>query len=169
MTTHEGTASDVPVPTVWSGIPHRDKYFTGREQLLDELRRCLTRAATAILPHTLHGLGGVGKTQLAIEYAHRYANDYQAVWWIPAEQAGLIRPALAGLAASLGLTGIAPGQAEATASAVLDALRRGEPYNRWLLIFDNADEPEPIRALMPSGPGHVLVPHGIAGGSKSLT
>jgi tetratricopeptide (TPR) repeat protein len=117
----------------------------------------VTAEITAVLPHTLQGLGGVGKTQLAIEYTYRYAGEYDVVWWIPADQEALVRSTLAALAPRLGLTGIAPGRVDDTARAVLDALRRGEPYGRWLLIFDNADQPETIRPLIPHGPGHVLV------------
>src|SRR5215204_1927017 len=103
------------------------------------------------------GLGGVGKTQLAVEYAYRHAWDYQVVWWIPADQPVLVRSALAALAPRLGLTGIAPERVEDAVRAVLESLRRGDPYSRWLLIFDNADQPETIRDLMPNGPGDVLV------------
>ena len=48
----------------------------------------------------MYGLGGVGKTHLAIEYAYRYAHHYPVVWWIPADQPGLVRSTLAGLAPS---------------------------------------------------------------------
>jgi tetratricopeptide (TPR) repeat protein len=145
------------VPVIWGSVPQRNKNFTGRESLLLELRRRVTGDVTAVLPHALQGLGGVGKTQLAIEYAYRYSGDYQVVWWVPADQPALVRSALAGLAPRLGLTSIAPGRIEDAVAAVLDALRRGQPYDRWLLIFDNADQPEMIRDLMPHGSGNVLV------------
>jgi tetratricopeptide (TPR) repeat protein len=149
--------SSMNIPQIWGAVPPRNKNFTGREELLSELRQRVISQPAALVPHALHGLGGVGKTQLAIEYAYRYAHEYQVVWWIPADQLGLIRSTLAALAPRLGLVGLAPGRVEDSMSAVLDALRRGKPYDRWLLIFDNADDPEPIRGLMPSGPGHVIV------------
>ncbi|MGF7236413.1 MAG: FxSxx-COOH system tetratricopeptide repeat protein [Frankia sp.] len=160
MSAVESAAHQTParaVPVVWGSVPQRNKNFTGRDSLLTELRRRVTGDITAVLPHALQGLGGVGKTQLAIEYAYRYAGDYQVVWWLPADQPQLVRSALAALAPRLGLTSIAPGRIEDAVAAVLDALRRGEPYDRWLLIFDNADQPEMIRDLMPHGGGQVLV------------
>jgi hypothetical protein len=138
-------------------VPQRNKNFTGRESLLENLRERVTGEVTAVLPHALQGMGGVGKTQLAIEYAYRFAADYEVVWWVPADQAALVRSSLAALAPRLGLTGIAPERVEDGVRAVLDSLRRGEPYRRWLLIFDNADQPEAIRELIPNGPGDVLV------------
>ena len=145
------------IPVIWGNVPQRNKNFMGHEDVLHELRRRFTSEITAALPHALHGLGGVGKTQLAIEYAYRYADQYQVVWWIPADQVALIRSTLAALAPRLGITVVPPGRVEDAMAAVLDALRRGEPFDRWLLIFDNADQPESIRAFMPYGPGHVIV------------
>ncbi|MGH8905187.1 MAG: FxSxx-COOH system tetratricopeptide repeat protein [Egibacteraceae bacterium] len=143
---------------MWGNVPQRNKYFTGREDLLSDLRRRIAdQEVTALLPHALQGMGGVGKTQLAIEYAYRYQADYDVVWWISADQEALARSALAALAPRLGLTGVALGRIEDAVAAVLDALRRGDPHGRWLLVFDNADQPETIRGLMPQGPGHVLV------------
>jgi tetratricopeptide (TPR) repeat protein len=145
------------IPDIWGNVPQRNKNFTGRDDLLIELRRRAGSVTTALLPQALHGLGGVGKTQLAIEYAYRYADQYQVVWWIPADQIALVRSTLAALAPRLGLTGIPPGRVEDAVVAVLDALRRGQPFDRWLLVFDNADRPEQIREFMPPGPGHVIV------------
>lgn len=145
---------------IWGGVPQRNKNFTGRESQLTELRRRVSSDqtdVTAVLPHALQGLGGVGKTHLAIEYAYRYQSHYDLIWWIPADQPALVRSNLAALAPRLGLSEGGLLRVEDSVAAVLDALRRGEPYHRWLLIFDNADQPELIRSLMPHGPGHVLV------------
>lgn len=145
------------VPTVWGNVPQRNKNFTGRTELLADLRKRVTTGATALVPHALHGLGGVGKTQLAIEYAHRYASNYEVIWWIRADQTALVRSSLVGLAQRLGIAGVDPGRVEESVAAVLEALRRGEPHARWLLVFDNADQPELIEAFMPTGPGDVII------------
>lgn len=145
------------IPQVWGKVPPRNKNFTGRTDLLARLHDGLGGRVTAVLPHALHGLGGVGKTQMAVEYAHRYQSDYDLVWWIPADQAVLVRSSLASLAPHLGLPSASVSGVEDAANAVLEALRRGEPYTNWLLIFDNADEPEQLTDILPQGPGHVLI------------
>ncbi|MFC6883329.1 FxSxx-COOH system tetratricopeptide repeat protein [Actinomadura yumaensis] len=145
------------VPEVWGRIPPRNKNFTGREELLSRLRAGIAGQVTAVVPHALHGLGGVGKTQMAVEYAYRFRAEYEVVWWIPADQPVLVRSSLASLAPHLGLPPSTASGIEDAAKAVLDALRRGEPFSRWLLIFDNADQPEDLNDVIPQGPGHVLI------------
>ncbi|MFI0357171.1 FxSxx-COOH system tetratricopeptide repeat protein [Actinomadura sp. 9N407] len=144
-------------PEVWGRVPQRNKNFTGRAELLSQLRARIAGQVTAVVPHALHGLGGVGKTQMAVEYAYRYRSEYEVVWWIPADQPVLVRSSLASLAPHLGLPPATASGIEDAAKAVLDALRRGDPYDRWLLIFDNADQPEDLSEIIPHGPGHVLI------------
>jgi hypothetical protein len=144
-------------PTIWGNIPQRNKNFTGREEILGLLRERQSSSVTAVLPQALQGMGGVGKTQVAIEYAHRHRSEYDLVWWIPADQAPLVRSSLAALAPQLGLPPVTASGIEGAAAAVLDALRRGVPYARWLLIFDNADQPEELNEIIPRGPGDVLI------------
>jgi hypothetical protein len=140
-------------PPVWN-VPPRGTAFVGRGRTLEELRDRLSGTPTATLPQTLYGLGGVGKSQLAIEYAHRFAGDYDLVWWVNAEDAGRIRSGLADLATQLRLP---PADAVQKAAAALDALRQGRPHPRWLIILDNADSPDQLDGLLPQGIGHVLI------------
>lgn len=160
MTTSPGSGVARPaghVPEVWGRVPQRNKNFTGREELLSQLHANISGQVTAVVPHALHGLGGVGKTQTAVEYAYRYRSEYEVVWWIPADQPVLVRSSLASLAPLLGLPPATASGIEDAAKAVLEALRRGEPYDKWLLIFDNADQPEDLSEIIPHGPGHVLI------------
>ncbi|SFS77539.1 FxSxx-COOH system tetratricopeptide repeat protein [Saccharopolyspora flava] len=150
-----GPSSDQP--TVWGGeIPLRNPGFVGRAQLLEQLRTQLAEpGTTAVLPEALHGLGGVGKTQTVVEYIYRHAGDYDLIWWITAERLTQIRASFVELARHMGLPQAST--AEATVSAVVDALRRRTPFSRWLLVFDNADRPEDLRSFIPAVGGHVIV------------
>jgi hypothetical protein len=143
-------------PAVWGNIPPRNPNFTGRVKLLNGLHDRLNTGTTAVLPEALHGMGGVGKSQLAIEYVYRHQEDYDLVWWIPSERPAQIRQALSELAQRLEL----PVGAEVNAAvpAVREALRIGKPYSNWLLVFDNAESPEAVRPFFPTGgPGCILV------------
>ncbi|MEU7893691.1 FxSxx-COOH system tetratricopeptide repeat protein [Nonomuraea sp. NPDC049152] len=141
-------------PRVWN-LPPRNAAFTGRAAVLEELRNQLVGTGQAVvLPMALYGLGGVGKTQVALEYAYRFMADYDLVWWVSAEEpAGISDNFLDELAPRLGIK-----PEEATVKAVLESLRRGEPYQRWLLIFDNATELAELADHLPVGAaGHVLI------------
>lgn len=160
-----GPVDDAPVkvrfpggtPRLWNGPP-RNPAFTGRDDLLTEIRAELAGGTSDSAPrlHVLHGLGGGGKSQLALEYAYRFLADYDLVWWISAERPERITEALAALGARLGL----PGGEDITRAAREALHRLAEPdrrAGRWLLVFDNADAPEEVRAHFPSGGGHILV------------
>ncbi|WP_223188757.1 FxSxx-COOH system tetratricopeptide repeat protein [Streptomyces sp. TRM68416] len=153
----EGRGGTRGTPAVWGNVPPRNPNFTGREDLLEALHRRLRREkATAVLPNALHGMGGVGKSLLAVEYLYQHLGDYDVVWWISAERTTQIALSLVELAPRLGLE--ASSEATWSVAAVLEALRRGEPYDNWLLVFDNADSPESVRPYFPSGgPGNILI------------
>jgi tetratricopeptide (TPR) repeat protein len=139
---------------IWSGVPLRNSSFTGREVLLSTLRKALDRQSKAsVLPHALHGLGGVGKTQLAVEFAYRYAERYDVVWWIPAENQTLVLQSLRDLGKRLGTPDTA--SLQQAARLVLDLLAT-TPL-RWLLIYDNANDPDDVVNLIPTGGGHIIL------------
>jgi tetratricopeptide (TPR) repeat protein len=139
------------LPGVWNVEP-RNPEFTGRQSILNGLRQRLNSGGATVV-QALRGLGGIGKTQIAIEYAHRFAEDYDVVWWVAAEDSALIGEQMAALAEALSL--VEPGEDTTTAAAIVKAHLRGR--NRWLLIFDNAEQPTALREWLPGGPGHVLI------------
>ena len=162
MLTSQGVATDLPRATlersdalrIWGGIPLRNPDFTGREGLLLTLQRSLeARSKASVLPHALHGFGGVGKTQLAVEYAYRFADRYDLVWWIPAEQQSLVLQSLVDLGRQLGVP-VTEDLTQAS-SLVIDAL--SSTSLRWLLVYDNANEPDDLAHLIPSSGGHVIL------------
>ena len=146
-----GPGAVVAMPGVWN-IPARNPGFTGRDDLLAEVREQLLAGDKAVV-QALHGMGGVGKTQLAAEYAHRFAGAYDLAWWVNAEQGGLIGDQVAALGLALGC--VQPGAGTQTVrAAVLAELRH---RGRSLLVFDNAEDPADVAPWLPGGGGHVLI------------
>ncbi|MGY4921032.1 FxSxx-COOH system tetratricopeptide repeat protein [Streptomyces sp. 900105755] len=143
--------SSAGMPQVWN-VRGRNPHFTGREDLLTQVREGLLGGRQAVI-QALHGLGGIGKTQIALEYAHRFASQYDTVWWIDAEQADQVSVHYTELAARLGIAKPDAG-ADHNTRILLDDLRTRE---RWLLILDNADDPRDFDGLLPVGPGHVVI------------
>jgi tetratricopeptide (TPR) repeat protein len=136
--------------------PRRNGYFTGRKDDLEEISELLAASVPSGARVVLHGIPGVGKSQLATEYAHRYGDSYDVVWWITATQRATAREEFAALAAHLELA--AGRDVGERIRAVHAALReRTSPRQRWLLIFDGADDVAEIRDLLPEGRGDVLI------------
>ncbi|MFZ1220903.1 MAG: FxSxx-COOH system tetratricopeptide repeat protein [Chthoniobacterales bacterium] len=142
------------LPDIWNVPFLRNPNFTEPGQRLRDLHEAFRSGGPAAFTQALAGLGGVGKTQLAVEYAYRYAGDYNLVWWLRSEQPATLAADYAALAAQLGLPEKDETRQPVIIAAVRDALRR---RHDWLLIFDNANTPEEIRDLLPGAGGHVLV------------
>ncbi|MDO0935101.1 tetratricopeptide repeat protein [Streptomyces sp. DG2A-72] len=137
------TAYDVEVPPGVHNLPELPSpIFVGRTEVMAELERALSTESQTIT-QTLHGLGGVGKTTLALHYAHDHAGAYRLVWWIRSDSPELIEAGLAALTVRLwgeevsGLT---------TAQAAEWAVGWLQTHPGWLLVFDNAEKPEDVHA-----------------------
>jgi tetratricopeptide (TPR) repeat protein len=134
----------------------RNRYFTGREEVLGRLAEQLKAGGRAAVGQVaaISGLGGIGKTQTAVEFAHRHRQDYRAVFFIVAEKATDLVGGFAAMAEKLGL----PNAGRDQAAAVQAALRWLAENEGWLLILDNADEPSLLEPyLRDAGRGHVLI------------
>ncbi|OMI40144.1 FxSxx-COOH system tetratricopeptide repeat protein [Streptomyces sparsogenes] len=143
-------------PELWDGVPRRNPRFTGRDVLLERINDFLRNAPAEAAVCALVGLPGIGKTQLAAEYAYRFAAEYDVVWWAEAHGRGVLESRLAGHLAHLGKD-VQGYTRRARAEAALDNLRRGVPSDRWLLVLDGADYPAAVADLLPGGRGHVLI------------
>ncbi len=149
-----------PPPRSFAGAPPRIASFTGREAELDRLDAILLggdrpAAVTQVIlgRAAVQGMGGVGKTSLAVEYAYRYRDLYGGVWWCPAEARVDLLSALAALAAHLGVA--ATDDHEQAAKAGLRRL--AEQRAIWLLVYDNVTGPEEIADLLPAAGARVLI------------
>ena len=141
-------------PTNLFLAPRRNPYFTGREQVLADLRARLVKGGSAALSQAITGLGGIGKTQTAIEYCHRYAEEYQHVLWVSASSEAELSGDLASVAHELELVD----EATPPEAAAKELLKWLNTTTGWVLVFDNADEPEVLGPYLLKRPkGHVLV------------
>jgi tetratricopeptide (TPR) repeat protein len=141
-----------PPGPVWN-IPQPTRHFHDRPDLIAQIDQALEQHGVTALT-ALHGLGGIGKTQLARRFAQLRRAQYKLGAWIEAESEADILSALAGLAPLLGV------KAEQDQQATVDLVPNALPTREhWLLIFDNADSPGMLRPYVErlSGNGHVLI------------
>ncbi|MGX8907994.1 tetratricopeptide repeat protein [Streptomyces netropsis] len=136
--------ADVPAPPGLNNLPApRSAVFVGRDEDLARLGAAMDGGGAATV---VHGLGGMGKSTLALHYAHRHRERYNPVWWVPAETPDGITLAFASLAAHLdpyaALTAPASAEGAAWATAWLQS------HEGWLLVLDNAETPDDLAPLI---------------------
>ena len=140
---------------LWNVPYPRNDFFTGREEFLDQLHRALTSVGSAAISQAIAGLGGVGKTQTAVEYAYRHRDEYKAVFWVNAAEAATLLAGYGEIANMLDL----PVKNERDQEIIVNAVNRWlESRDGWLLVLDNADDPADVEPFLPNeSKGHILV------------
>ncbi len=151
-------SSDIgPVAFLFEGVPPRDLNFVGRDGGLGALDKFLRQPTnrSAAKHVAIHGLGGIGKTSLAAEFAHRHASEYAGVWWARAPQRALLVNSLSSLAIELDpRLGDEPDHEKAAIAGLARMSRLSKPF---LLIYDNVESPDTIKGLLPSIGAHVII------------
>ncbi|MDP4510261.1 FxSxx-COOH system tetratricopeptide repeat protein [Nonomuraea turcica] len=154
-------AGTVQVPVGLAGLPRRPAAaFVGRDTALTALRQALQEeTGPGVISQAVLGLGGVGKSELALQYAHRHRQEYRLVWWIDADGPEQIRAGLAALARALacGIDSVAAEQATIEEAAAW-ALSWLAAHPGWLVIFDNVDEVAHVEPYLGQlAHGHILI------------
>ncbi len=151
------SASRAALPPIWNVPYPRNSFFTGRDEILTRLHTQLLAGQASALSQTqaISGLGGIGKTQIAVEYAYRFHKDYQIVLWARAETTEALTSSYVMIATLLNLPEQKEQEQEITVQAVKTWL---QTHSGWLLILDNADDLSLVPAFLPPAlGGHLLL------------
>ena len=154
--------------------PSLGPLFKGRTEFLAQLRTQLAQGKATVIRgrQAIHGMGGVGKTRAAVEYAWEHAADYRALLFVPADSPGALERNLAALCGPLVLN--LPEQDARETAVQLVAVRRWlNQYPGWFLILDNVDTPEAqgaVAALLAAIPeGHIVITSRLADWPAGVT
>ena len=158
-TTPKAKATTTPVrfmgelpPIFPRSIFQRNPQFTGRDNELDKLHEQLKQSKLGAITQAVTGLGGVGKTAMAVEYCFRYSHEYDTVLWLHAEED--MTSQYAALADDLGIL-IPAQETEERIKAVRNWFGQNQ---KWLLVFDNAVNAKSLKGFQPLGGGwHVII------------
>jgi tetratricopeptide (TPR) repeat protein len=150
------------LPSLWNVPFNRNPHFTGRDSYMEALNTTLHSGKYTALTQAITGLGGIGKTQIAIEYSYRFASEYDIVWWIRAEDRTTLLTDFLNLGNRLPIDQYESSEQKLKISLIRRWL---ETHSNWLLIFDNAqdlkDLYDPLKTdenLLPQVPtGHILI------------
>jgi hypothetical protein len=147
----EQDPGDAPSPRVWN-VPNRSVVVAGHRQLLAAVQRTLQAGSRALLCPA-QDRAGTGATTAMVEFARRHAHDYDIVWWVRATDPELVPDELSALAVTLGMA-CTHDDAETAAARALDTLRHRD---RYLLVFDDAANPNQLARFLPTGPGDIVI------------
>jgi len=141
---------DAPITSSFWQVPlSRNAFFTGRQELLQALHQKLRREQSMALTQSwaISGLGGIGKTQIALEYAYRHRPEYNAIFWISATTQQTLHADLVAIAQYLDL----PEKSKQDYTQVILAVKKWLATHRdWLLILDNVDDLAFVRDILPA-------------------
>jgi len=152
-------STDEPTGVPFDNLPHKkNPYFTGREQKLKEIQANFKNKDMVSLTQSVTGLGGIGKTSVALQYAYTNFKKYETIWWVNAETE---QTALSSFRDFAVKKKIIPD--EANASEIIEALKywfNNKKNKNWLFIYDNADADDFgwfEKYLPQTDNGHVLI------------
>ena len=152
----QGSSTSTSFVFIWNVPYRRNPFFTGREEILVNLFQALNISKRAALTQAkaISGLGGIGKTQVAVEYAYRYRENYSAVLWVTASSRDTLITEFVLLAVLLDL----PERHEQDQEIVLTAVKRWlVAHKNWLLILDNVEDLQAVVDFLPvDGGGNTL-------------
>ena len=132
-------------------IPQQpNPFFTGRQGVLGDLRSAFLAEETKPKKQVLIGQPGIGKTQVAVEYVYRYSKEYQAILWVTAATRDTLISDYARLAAILDLSE----KDDPDKQRIIDGVKQWlNNHMDWLLVVDNADDPNLLVDFLPQGGG----------------
>lgn len=126
-------------------LPPRNCWFEGRTTQLQEIHGWLKGGQATML---LYGLGGIGKTQLATEYGYQFKTNFQVVIWVNADTSTTLTAGYVAIANQLELPSHQERDQERMVQEVKTWLQQDQ--SNYLLILDNADEPDVLQPFLPS-------------------
>lgn len=146
-------ASTPVVPPVWEMPIHQNSFFIGRENLLKTLHENFTQAKKQ--RQAISGLGGVGKTAIAVEYAYRYRGEYNYVLWMSAVDSDTLTSDFLTAANSLR---IPLDNNQSQERIITDVKQWLNDHPGWLLILDNVEDFTLLNKFLPTADsGHILL------------
>ena len=142
------------LPAIWNVPYNRNSYFTGRQKTIEDIHDALfVGATTSQAQCVLYGLGGIGKTQIALEYIYKYHYEYDIIWWLKSENTASLLSDYINLSKQIDI------EENSDQRLAVQKVRHWlNQHQNWLLIFDNVANPQDIKDLLPqSSNGHALI------------